>query len=232
MLESLLHPTAIDPRTGEPLRALGVMPSGRIVWPIAGGAEDDDEGGTGDGGTGTEPADGGTGTDDGGTDDDGGSGDGGKPGGKGKIETLEDALSALTKARQDAAAHRKKVRELEPKAKAHDERTEAEKSERQKAEDRAAAAEKRVADLERESLKAKVAAAKKLPPALAARLQGETQEDLEADADELLESLGDTGGSGAGAGDGDGGTRTPVVKPSLEDASVEEFVDKFHKPRR
>jgi hypothetical protein len=49
-----VHPTLVHPRTGEPLRAVGVLDSGRVVWPIMGGdgTEDDandtggDQGGT------------------------------------------------------------------------------------------------------------------------------------------------------------------------------------------
>lgn len=36
------HPTAVDPRTGQPLRPLGVVGT-RVVWPILGGAEPDPE---------------------------------------------------------------------------------------------------------------------------------------------------------------------------------------------
>lgn len=32
------HPTLVHPRTGEPLRAVGVI-NGRVIWPILGGAE-------------------------------------------------------------------------------------------------------------------------------------------------------------------------------------------------
>lgn len=40
-----LHETAVHPRTGERIRAIGVLPSGRIVWPIMGG-DGTDTGGT------------------------------------------------------------------------------------------------------------------------------------------------------------------------------------------
>lgn len=32
-----VHPTLVHPRTGDPLRAVGVLPNGRVVWPIMGG---------------------------------------------------------------------------------------------------------------------------------------------------------------------------------------------------
>lgn len=44
---NLVHPTAVHPRTGEPLRAIGVLKSGHIIWPVLGAAEGD-EGETGD----------------------------------------------------------------------------------------------------------------------------------------------------------------------------------------
>lgn len=37
MSQNLIHPSRIHPLTGLPLRAAGVLPSGRIVWPILGG---------------------------------------------------------------------------------------------------------------------------------------------------------------------------------------------------
>lgn len=49
------HPTAVDPRTGRPLRAIAVLPSGRAVWPIAGGSGEG-EGGEGGEGQGAPPA--------------------------------------------------------------------------------------------------------------------------------------------------------------------------------
>lgn len=36
-----VHPTMRDPRTGKPLEAIGVLKSGRIVWPIMGASPDD-----------------------------------------------------------------------------------------------------------------------------------------------------------------------------------------------
>lgn len=59
----------------------------------------------------------------------------------------------------------------------------------QKAEARAKAAEERAAKLELKELKADVAKAKELPAYLAARLQGSTKEELEADADALAKEL-------------------------------------------
>lgn len=65
---------------------------------------------------------------------------------------------------------------------------EADKTEAEKAEARATAAEKRAADLEIRSLKAEVANAKGVPASL---LSGNTQEELEAAADALIEFRGE-----------------------------------------
>jgi hypothetical protein len=37
-----LHPTQVHPLTGKPIRALWQRPDGRLMWPVMGGAEDDD----------------------------------------------------------------------------------------------------------------------------------------------------------------------------------------------
>lgn len=123
-----LHPSLPDPRTGGPLRALSVLPSGRVVWPAMGGADD---GAGGDGGDGAGGGSGGTG---GGADDgaggdggDGAGGDGG--GGRRSLEDLlvdlpEDKRSAVLdqvrKARNEAKGLRSRVKELEPKATRYD----------------------------------------------------------------------------------------------------------------
>jgi len=67
---------------------------------------------------------------------------------------------------------------------------ESSKTETQKANDRAAAAERRAEEAERAALRAQVAMAKGLPPKLGARLQGDTQQEMEADADDLLAEIG------------------------------------------
>jgi hypothetical protein len=69
----------------------------------------------------------------------------------------------------------------------------ASKSEQEKAADRAAGAEKRAEEAEQKLMRLEVAAAKGLSPAQAKRLVGSTVEELEADADELIESFGSTG---------------------------------------
>lgn len=66
---------------------------------------------------------------------------------------------------------------------------ESQKSEQQKLEDRATKAEKELAAQQLNSTRLHVALTKKLPAELAVRLQGETEEELSADADALLELM-------------------------------------------
>lgn len=93
-----------------------------------------------------------------------------------KWKALARKHEAQAKANADAA---KKLKELE----------DADKSEAQKAADKAAEAEKRAQEAEMRALRLEVAAEKNLTPAQAKRLAGTTKEELEADADELLESF-------------------------------------------
>ena len=68
-------------------------------------------------------------------------------------------------------------------------RKEAEMSELEKAQKRAEEAEQKAAKLERQALQQEIAAKVGLPAKLASRLQGETPEEMEADAKEILETL-------------------------------------------
>lgn len=97
------------------------------------------------------------------------------------------ALAAERKARRDAE---KSQRDLAAKLKEYEDR---DKSDSEKAADSLAAAEKRANEAEARALRLEVAAAKGLTPAQAKRLVGGTKEELEADADEILELLGGGG---------------------------------------
>jgi hypothetical protein len=98
--------------------------------------------------------------------------------------------------------------ELKAKAAKLDEAEASRKSDDQKllerveaAERKAAEADDRVGKAEANALRLSVAGDKKLPPSLAKRLSGSTREELEADADELLESVKpDEGDKSGGAG--------------------------------
>lgn len=79
-----------------------------------------------------------------------------------------------------------KVQELEPKAKQFDVLDQASKTDAERFQEKVTELSTQAAQAERRALVASVALEKGLPASLARRLQGETQADLEADADELL----------------------------------------------
>lgn len=102
-------------------------------------------------------------------------------------DDLRSLRDALKKANDEAKKHRLRAKELEDQLQ---QSADASKSEVQKLTERLDAAERRQADAERKALIAEIAADKKLPAALARRLSGDSREELEADADELLEAVG------------------------------------------
>lgn len=142
-------------------------------------------------------------------DDDTGSG-----GGDGSISAAEAARmrAALKKANREAQTARTELKEIK----------DAELSDSQKATQRADAAEQRADKAEQQAMRLQVALDKGLTASQAKRLVGDTVEELEADADELLESFGGgpskKGDTGDGAGDdddegGDEGGQTGGKKP-------------------
>lgn len=151
----------VHPFTG--LTALGLRRNGAPIWPTLGGS--DDAGGGDD----ADDDPGG----DGGSDDDAPLGDAGK--------------QAIARMKADRAAARKELRDAKAKLaeyeKAEQDKADADKS----ADERRAAAEKRAEEAELKALRLEVAHEKGLTPKLAKRLVGATREELEADADELLD---------------------------------------------
>lgn len=110
-----------------------------------------------------------------------------------KAETtdeLEKWKALARKHEKEAKALSKRAQELEDK----------DKTESQRAADRATKAEKDASDARTELLKLKVALRKGLTETQAKRLVGETEEDLESDADELLESFKPANEKGNGPG--------------------------------
>lgn len=99
----------------------------------------------------------------------------GKPDG----DDIAAMKAALKKANKEAEAARLKLKEIEDK----------DKSESVKATERAEAAEKRAQEAELRAMRLEVATAKGLSAAHAKRLSGSTKEELEADADDFLESI-------------------------------------------
>lgn len=93
---------------------------------------------------------------------------------------------ALEAERRDKRAAERRAAELEARLKEFEDR---DKSESARAIERAEAAEKAAAAAEARALRLEVASEKGLTPAQAKRLVGESREELEADADELLETF-------------------------------------------
>lgn len=128
-----------------------------------------------------------------------------------------------------ARKHEDRAKENFDKAKQFDEFTEAQKTEQEKLLARAEAAEKKAAEVELRALRAEVAAEKGLTAAQAKRLVGATREELETDADELVETFKaatkrpDFGGGDRGT---DVGVKTPQItsRDQLKRMSPEEIV--------
>ena len=99
---------------------------------------------------------------------------------------LDAMAQALKEANKEAASRRKRLDELEAAEKS---RADALLSETEKTQRKAAELEAKLKDYERRELVRSVADKVGLPPALAARLRGETPEELEADAKALLELI-------------------------------------------
>lgn len=147
-------------------------------------------------------------------------------GGKGSEKEPDDGVppavrAALRKANKEAETYRLKLKEIEDR----------DKSELEKERDAKTVAEKRAEEAEARALRLEVAAEKGLTLRQAKRLAGSTREELEADADELLEDLGGASGSN---GNGDsGGRKPPPGKPKeklrpghVPDATDEPDADK------
>lgn len=99
---------------------------------------------------------------------------------------LDKMQAALKEANKEAATRRKRLEELET---AEAKRKEAELSEVEKLQNALKEATQKAAKLERDTLARTIAEKVGLPSALATRLQGDTPEDMEADAKSLLEAM-------------------------------------------
>lgn len=109
-------------------------------------------------------------------------------GGKKALEAERKARKAAEKEKKDLEA---RLKELEDK----------DKSESDRLRDAAAVAEKKAQDAEMRAMRLEVATTKGLTPAQAKRLVGTTQEELESDADEFLESIKPSDDNGKPPGD-------------------------------
>jgi len=106
--------------------------------------------------------------------------------GKSAEAQLADMQEALKKANHGAAKYRKQVEAIEQAEKA---RKDADLSEMDKIKRDLAEAQQKAKTLEIASLQRQAAEKHGLPPALASRLKGETLEELEADASDLVKTL-------------------------------------------
>ena len=121
--------------------------------------------------------------------------------------TPEDDWKAKSRKNERAAKQAsKELEEARKKLKAFEDR---DKSETDKLTEKASEAEKRAERAEKALLRAQVAGEKKLPAELADRLQGDTKEELEADAERLAELVKPAGAptvdTDAGKGSGSSG---------------------------
>ena len=98
-------------------------------------------------------------------------------------DEVAEMRRALRKANKEAEQARLKLKEIE----------DAGKSETERLSGRVSELEPKLTAAETRAMRLEVALDKGLPKSLAVRLQGETQEEMEADADELMKTLGDTG---------------------------------------
>ncbi len=112
------------------------------------------------------------------------------PEGQNPAELPKWARDALSKANKEAASYRKKAQEAEPILKKYKESEDAKKSETERLTATLTAAEERAKTAELKHLKLEIGLAKGLTAAQCKRLTGETQEELEADADDLIEAFG------------------------------------------
>lgn len=158
--------------------------------------------------------------------DEGGEGDGGDGGSGGETPPWGDDFDAerawtlVQNTRGDLAKVKSQRDDFKKKAKEYEDAT---KSESDKATERATAAEQRATTAEAELARTRVALAKGLTPAQAKRLSGSTEEELTADADELLELFKKDGDDG-----GQGPTRRPKEKlrsGAATDSSGDEETD-------
>jgi hypothetical protein len=136
-----------------------------------------------------------------GTDDGDGSDESGGDDTSGEAFDEARAKAKITKANAEAAGLRKRLKEAEAKASRLDELENQGKSETERLSGEAANATTRAEKAELEAARWRVALEKGLTQTMAKRLVGTTEEELSADADELVSELGN-GTSGNGTSNG------------------------------
>lgn len=196
-----LHPTLTHPKTGLPLRALGVRRDGRAIWPVLGASPDD--GGSDSGGSGGQGNDssGQGGGESGSTGSQGGEDKPLGPAGERALREEREARKALERQLAELAPL-KQLAELLGGKPTGDGPTDLEKlTERLNRHDEELAAERTA------RWRAEVQAEKGLTAKQAARLVGATKDELLADADELLATF--------GGGQQQGGDQPPARRPGM-----------------
>ena len=139
------------------------------------------------------------GDDDGGDDGDDGDSAGDTDSTAASAEDIKKMQSALRKANKEAETFRLKLKEIEDR----------DKSETEKLTERTRELEGSLTSAEQRALRLEIALDKGIPKSIASRLQGNTRQEMEADADELLKTLGSNGKKHSSSFDGgakDGGT--------------------------
>lgn len=142
-----------------------------------------------------------------------------------------DWKAEAEKWKAQARKHETRAKENSERARKFDELEASQKSELEKATDAVRQAEERAAKAERDALRFRIAAKKGLNDTQAKRLLGETEEELEQDADELLASFRT---EDAGRQDPPGRTREvlrpgarPNDEPEPDEKDIREFVEKI-----
>ena len=143
-----------------------------------------------------------------------------KPAGEsGKTFTQEQVNDLLAKQKGDVQRKYADYDDVKSKASKLDEIEQANASELEKAQSKATATEKERDEAKREALRLRVAVEQKLPAELIDRLKGDSKEDLEADATELLKLV-----KPAEATDFDGGARTPAPERKSPEEAHNDFL--------
>lgn len=156
----------VHPHSG--LTALGFRKNGAPIFPIKGASEDGSQESTESTDGSTDPGD--------------------------EQPPTEDTAKVFDEKyvkslRDENARYRTQAKANAEKAKAYDEYVESQKTEAQKRDEEFARIQSERDELAVKLLRTSVAAKKNLPPSLASRLQGSTEEEMEADADALLADL-------------------------------------------
>lgn len=140
-------------------------------------------------------------------DDDGGSGRASGGGNaNGNADDVEAMKRALKKANKEAEQTRLKLKEYEDR----------DKSETEKLSERNRELESTLTTAEQRAMRLEIALDKGIPKTLAVRLQGDTREEMEKDADELLKTLG-----------GNGQRKTPSFDGGTKDKAHEATAGSF-----